>query len=97
MTTFRSDLGQAQQRATTVKHATVQLTTPSASITTDNQTTISGNSNAYEVIQIAQNSAQQIAAAITLAVTSLQRVASDFEALDNELSRSFAGIGGIKP
>lgn len=96
MDTIKSDFSGASQKATALKTATKELTQTST-ITTDNQTTVSGNKNAQEVIQLAQTSAAAIANAVNQAATNLQSVASEFEAVDQQLSTSFSQpLGGLK-
>lgn len=92
--TIKSNLGSASQKATALKNATDQLVQQS-SVSTDSQTTVAGNTNAKEAITKAQQTATKIAQAIHTASGNIQSVAKDFEAMDNELSRSF-DLGGGK-
>lgn len=91
--TIQSDMGTASQKATALKDATDQLIQQS-SVSTDNQTTVAGNAKAQEAITKAQQTATKIAQAIHTASGNIQSVAKDFEAMDNELSRSFDLGGG---
>lgn len=69
MPDIKSDLSGAQQKATALKSAT-DIMIQSSSITneTDTQTTVAGNTNAQEAIQIAQGTAKQISLAIAVKV-----------------------------
>ncbi|KPG72101.1 TIGR04197 family type VII secretion effector [Enterococcus sp. RIT-PI-f] len=79
--TVQSDLAGASEKATALKIATDKLI-QQTSITNDTQTTVSGNSNAQEVITTAQETATKIAQAVFTASNNLQSVAEDFQALD---------------
>lgn len=93
--TIKSDFGGAQSKATALKNATDSIL-QSASLTNDTQTTVNGNTNAQEAITAAQETAKQIAAAISLASANIQSVAEDFEALDQSISQTMrASIGGL--
>lgn len=93
--TIKSDLGTASQKATALKNATDQLI-QSASVAQDSQTTVAGNAKAQEAIIMCQQSATKIAQTIHAASGNIQSVAKDFEAMDNELSKSFNLGGGNK-
>lgn len=93
--TIKSDLGGAQLKATALKNATDSIL-QSTSPTNDSQTTVRGNTNAQEAITVAQETAKQIAAAISLASANIQSVAKNFEALDQSISQTMrSSIGGL--
>lgn len=92
---IKSDFGGAQEKATALKNATDNIL-QSTSLTNDTQTTVSGNINAQEAITAAQETAKQIAAAISLASVNIQSVAEDFEVLDQSISQTMRlSIGGL--
>ncbi|MGX7420054.1 TIGR04197 family type VII secretion effector [Carnobacterium gallinarum] len=94
MEKIKSDLTEASQKATGLKNTTDNLKQIST-IETDWQTTIVGNQEAQEKIQLAQETAKQIASAIMLGSMNLQSVAKDFEALDQLVSQTeFQRMGG---
>ncbi|MBS7576948.1 MULTISPECIES: TIGR04197 family type VII secretion effector [unclassified Enterococcus] len=86
MAGISSDLGNAQAKATALKNATEKLE-QTHTVTTDTKTTISGNTNAQEVIQQAKNATTQISEAILTASDSIHSVAKEFEAMDQKASQ----------
>ncbi|KMN42444.1 TIGR04197 family type VII secretion effector [Bacillus sp. LK2] len=89
MSGIKSDLGRAQQKATALKSATdILIQSSSISNETDTQTTVAGNTNAQEAIQIAQETAKQVALAIATAANNIHSVAGNFEALDQLASQT---------
>ncbi|KMN42953.1 TIGR04197 family type VII secretion effector [Bacillus paramycoides] len=97
MSDIKSDLSGAQQKATALKSATdIMIQSSLISNETDTQTTVAGNANAQEVIQIAQETAKQIALAISTAANNIHSVAENFEAMDQSASQTvFNRIGGL--
>lgn len=96
MGAIKSDITGASQKATALKKATDKLV-KSSSVTTDTQTTVTGNTNALEAIKLAQQTSQQIAQAISSASANIQSVAQNFEALDQKTSQNFTkSLGGFK-
>lgn len=94
MTGIKSNFGNASQKATALKNATDKLIQPT-SISNDNQTTVSGNLRAQEVIQQAQETARQVAEAILTASSNLQSVAEGFQAMDQQIEQSLSqSLGG---
>lgn len=93
--TIKSDFGGASQKTTALKNATDSIL-QSASSTNDTQTTVSGNTSAQEAITTVQETAKQIAVAISLASANIQSVAENFEALDQSISQTMrSSIGGL--
>lgn len=88
MTGIKSNFGNASQKATALKNATDKLI-QHTSITNDNQTTVSGNLCAQEVIQQAQETARQVAEAVLTASSNLQSVAEDSKQWINKLNKVF--------
>jgi type VII secretion effector (TIGR04197 family) len=94
--TIQSDLAGASQKATALKNATDKLI-QSSSVLEDTQTTVAGNTNAQEVIKLAQETATQIAQAVFFASSNLQSVAKDFEAMDENVANTmFNSLGGLE-
>jgi type VII secretion effector (TIGR04197 family) len=94
--TIQSDLAGASQKATALKNATDTLI-QSSSVSEDTQTTVAGNTNAQEVIKLAQETATQIAQAVFFASSNLQSVAKDFEAMDENVANTmFNSLGGLE-
>jgi type VII secretion effector (TIGR04197 family) len=94
--TIQSDLAGASQKATALKNATDKLI-QSSSVSEDTQTTVAGNTNAQEVIKLAQETATQIAQAVFFASSNLQSVAKDFEAMDENVANTmFNSLGGLE-
>lgn len=85
---MQSDLSGASQKATELQQA-VNLLSNASTITLDTQTTVSGNSNAQDIIQKSQSTAQQITEAITTASNNIKSVATEFEAVDQKGSNLF--------
>lgn len=96
MSTFQSDLFGAREKATALMTATNTLT-QSVSVTKDTQTTVAGNQNAHQAIDLAKNTATGIAQAIVSASNNIKSVAEDFEAMDQQTRSLFTSpLGGIK-
>lgn len=93
MTTIQSDMTVAQSYATDLQHAGEELAGVVQS-QQDNQTTVAGNTNAHEALTTAQTTRQSIASAITSMVTNLNSVASEFEAVDQEIANQTSDGGG---
>lgn len=84
--TISSDLGVAQQRATSLSNAVTSIS-ESTLVTKDTQTTVAGNTSASTAIQAASNTATSISSAVELASSNIQSVAHEFEAADQESRR----------
>lgn len=92
---IKSDLTGASQKATVLKNATEQLL-QTATVTSDTQTTITGNTNAQEAIQSAQNLSKLIAESVSVASQNIQSLAKEFEAFDKQAEIEFSqSIGGL--
>ncbi|KMN45619.1 TIGR04197 family type VII secretion effector [Bacillus sp. LK2] len=97
MSAIKSDLSGAQQKATALKSATdMMIQSSSISSEADTQTTVAGNKNAQEAIQIAQETAKQVALAIATAANNIHSVAENFEAMDQSASQTvFNRMGAL--
>ncbi len=96
MADIKSDFCGASQKATALKKTTSKLA-QTILVVNDNQTTISGNINAQEAIQQAQETARQVAEAVTAASSNLQSVAEEFQVLDQQVGQNFLqSLGGLK-
>ncbi|MBP1042273.1 TIGR04197 family type VII secretion effector [Vagococcus sp. BWB3-3] len=93
MSTIKSDLGDASLKATALKNATDSIS-QLPSVETDTQTTVMGNVSAQQAIQSAQNTAQQIADAVSLASANIRSVAEQFEAMDNQVEQNIKKNSG---
>lgn len=82
-----SDLDVASSRASALRNASSSLQR-SVSVDKDHQTTIRGNEKAFGAINEAHQTAQSIVNAINGASAQLQTVATNFQATDNEASRT---------
>lgn len=71
----------AYQYATDIFLA-MDLLKDASAVQEDYQTTVAGNTNAKEAIQLAKNAAADIANAVGLASNNLKSVANEFEAAD---------------
>lgn len=93
MSTIKSDLGDASLKATALKNATDSIS-QLPSVETDMQTTVMGNVSAQQAIRSAQNTAQQIADAVSLASANIRSVAEQFEAMDNQVEQNIKKNSG---
>ncbi len=93
MSTIKSDLGDASLKATALKNATDSIS-QLPSVETDTQTTVMGNVSAQQAIRSAQNTAQQIADAVSLASANIRSVAEQFEAMDNQVEQNIKKNSG---
>ncbi|MGT2666400.1 TIGR04197 family type VII secretion effector [Streptococcus rifensis] len=92
MTIIRSDMTVAQSYATGLQSAGEELAGVDQP-QQDNQTTVAGNTNAHEALATSQSTRQSIASAITSMVTNLRSVASEFEAVDQEIGNQISNGG----
>ncbi|WP_273451889.1 TIGR04197 family type VII secretion effector [Streptococcus ferus] len=85
--TIQSSLSDAQVYATNIKQGSGTL----GGVTQaqeDSLTTVSGNANAHEAMGADQTARQQISAALADMVTNINSVASEFEAVDQQVAES---------
>ncbi|WP_088825237.1 MULTISPECIES: TIGR04197 family type VII secretion effector [Listeria] len=88
---IQTDGNVAKEKATALKNATDNLV-QTLTIEQDNQTTVSGNSDAHEATKKAQDTAKQIAEAIMKASSDIQSVSQEFEALDAQIIQTLGGL-----
>jgi type VII secretion effector (TIGR04197 family) len=81
MANIKSNTSTASLIATSIARSLDGLSTGGV-ITTDTQTTISGNTTAAEAIQAMSDATNSVLQAVGQASTNLQSIAADFEALD---------------
>jgi type VII secretion effector (TIGR04197 family) len=81
MANIKSNTGIANLIATSIARSLDDLSTGSV-ITTDTQTTISGNTTATEAIQALSDTTNSVLQAVGQASTNLQSIAANFEAMD---------------
>lgn len=94
MSTIKSDLDGASVKATALKAATDTIS--QSVVATDTQTTVLGNASALKAITSAQQTAQEIASAVSLASANIQSVAENFDAMDNQVGQNLRNnIGGL--
>ncbi|WP_088840419.1 TIGR04197 family type VII secretion effector [Listeria sp. ILCC797] len=88
---IQTDGNVAKEKATALKNATDNLV-QTLTIEQDNQTTVSGNSDAHEATKKAQDTAKKIAEAIMKASSDIQSVSQEFEALDAQIIQTLGGL-----
>jgi type VII secretion effector (TIGR04197 family) len=81
MAYIKSNTGTASLIATSIARSLDGLSTGGI-ITSDTQTTISGNTTAAEAIQAMSDTTNSVLQAVGQASTNLQSIAADFEAMD---------------
>ena len=85
---IQSDLGVAKQCANQLKTACDSIV-KTKTVSRDNQTTLTGNTQAHEAINELQATSANIARVVNQSIKQLQTVATNFEADDQLLSRQF--------
>lgn len=85
----------ARQLATNIASALDGLGTSTA-VSTDDQTTVAGNTNAQQAIQASRNASNLILGAIGTASTNLQSVATEFEAVDSAIRQGLTSLPSAK-
>lgn len=81
--------------ATDLANAVDALTNGSTA-TKDSSTTVAGNQDAHDAIDLAKQTAGQVAAAVQSAAANIQSVADEFEAVDQAI-RQMNSIPGAMP
>jgi len=95
--TIESDAKVAQTVATGISSAGATLLTATLA-SKDTTTTLTGNTNAHQAIDLDSDTAQKIASAVNSFVNLIQSTASAFETIDKKLSQLLAsGTKGNSP
>ena len=88
---IKSDLTEAQVIATSMKSATTSLSTVTGA-DKDEQSVLSGNSIAHQVIDAAQDRAKAISESIQIVSQNVHTAAEGFEAVDRQTASDFHRI-----
>ena len=95
MNILQSSKEQAASSATSLKTASNNIS-QEITVTKDTQTTVAGNTNAQNSIEVANQTASKMSKVIQSMSNNIHSVAVEFQAMDNTLGTQLEGVKNLR-